>query len=70
MDPDLLEKALKEAKKNGKLPKAIIPVHLYGIPAKMTEITSIVEQLNVPVIEDAAEALGSNIHGVAPWELW
>ena len=63
MDPDLLEKALKEAKKNGKLPKAIIPVHLYGMPAKMTEITSIANEFNVPVIEDAAEALGSNIHG-------
>ena len=63
MDPDILEKALKQAKQNGKLPKAIIPVHLYGMPAKMTEITSIANEFSVPVIEDVAEALGSNIRG-------
>jgi dTDP-4-amino-4,6-dideoxygalactose transaminase len=63
IDPTLLKAALQEAKQNGKLPKAIIPVHLYGMPAKMDEITSIAKEYNVPVIEDAAEALGSNIIG-------
>jgi dTDP-4-amino-4,6-dideoxygalactose transaminase len=63
MDPTLLKAALEEAKQNGKLPKAIIPVHLYGMPAKMDEISLIAKEFNVPVIEDAAEALGSNING-------
>ena len=61
MDPVLLKAALEEAKKNGKLPKAIIPVHLYGMPAKMDEILSISNEFGIPVIEDAAEALGSSI---------
>ena len=63
MDPQLLKIALTEAKQNGGLPKAIIPVHLYGMPAKMSEIIAIANEFNIPVIEDAAEALGSNIHG-------
>jgi dTDP-4-amino-4,6-dideoxygalactose transaminase len=62
MDPQLLKTALLEAKEKGKLPKAIIPVHLYGMPAKMDEIISVAKEFNVPVIEDAAEALGSNIN--------
>lgn len=61
MDPVLLKIALDEARSKGKLPKAIIPVHLYGMPAKMNEILSIAKEFDVPVIEDAAEALGSNI---------
>jgi dTDP-4-amino-4,6-dideoxygalactose transaminase len=61
MDPGLLKYALEDAKQNGQLPKAIIPVHLYGMPAKMYEILSIANEYGVPVIEDAAEALGSSI---------
>jgi dTDP-4-amino-4,6-dideoxygalactose transaminase len=62
MDPYLLKTALEEAKENGELPKAIIPVHLYGMPAKISEIISIAKEFGIPVIEDAAEALGSNIN--------
>ena len=62
MDPVLLNKALQEARKNTELPKAIIPVHLYGMPAKMNEIIAIAEEYGVPVIEDAAEALGSKLN--------
>jgi dTDP-4-amino-4,6-dideoxygalactose transaminase len=61
MDPLLLRKALEEAKQNNKLPKAIIPVHLYGMPAKIGQIIAIAFEYGVPVIEDAAEALGSSI---------
>jgi dTDP-4-amino-4,6-dideoxygalactose transaminase len=62
MDPVLLRIALKEAKEIGQLPKAIIPVHLYGMPAKMDEILSVANEYGIPVIEDAAEALGSSIN--------
>ena len=62
MDSILLKAGLEEAKQNGKLPKAIISVHLYGMPAKMNEILTIAKEYGVPVIEDAAEALGSNIN--------
>tara|TARA_B110000046_G_scaffold71199_1_gene79121 strand:- start:689 stop:1840 length:1152 start_codon:yes stop_codon:yes gene_type:complete len=61
MDPNLLRTALRESRSKNKLPKAIIPVHLYGMPAKMSEILAVAKEFNVPVIEDAAEALGSEI---------
>lgn len=65
MDPELLEKAIKERLRKGKKPKAIIPVHLYGMPAKMKEITAIAARYEIPVVEDAAEALGSVYQGIA-----
>lgn len=64
MSPEWLEKALVyRLKETGKLPKAIIPVHLYGMPAKMDEIMRIAALFDVPVLEDAAEALGSEYQG-------
>jgi dTDP-4-amino-4,6-dideoxygalactose transaminase len=61
MDPELLEKAIKErrAQGTGHRVKAIIVVHLYGMPANMQDILKIAEKYDIPVIEDAAEALGS-----------
>jgi dTDP-4-amino-4,6-dideoxygalactose transaminase len=64
MDPNALEDAIKQRTAKGKTPKAIIPVHLYGMPAKMEDIIAIAEEYEVPIIEDAAEALGSSINGV------
>lgn len=59
MSPELLEEAIKDRMSKGKRPKAIVTVHLYGMPAKMDEILKIANQYKIPVIEDAAEALGS-----------
>ncbi|MCC5906787.1 MAG: aminotransferase class I/II-fold pyridoxal phosphate-dependent enzyme [Balneolaceae bacterium] len=61
IDPNLLEVAIKDRIKKGKKPKAIIVVHLYGMPAKMNQILQIAGKYDIPVIEDAAEALGSSI---------
>jgi dTDP-4-amino-4,6-dideoxygalactose transaminase len=63
MSPEALEIAIKDRLKKGKKPKAIIPVHLYGMPAKMDEIMEIANRYEIPVIEDAAEALGSKYNG-------
>ncbi|CAN5183794.1 DegT/DnrJ/EryC1/StrS family aminotransferase [soil metagenome] len=57
------ESPSSEESRNGGLPKAIIVVHLYGMPAKMERILEIGNKYNIPVIEDAAEALGSSIEG-------
>ena len=66
MDPVLLEKAINDRiTKTGKKPKAVIVVHLYGMPAKMNEIISICRKYDIPIIEDAAEALGSQYCGKA-----
>jgi dTDP-4-amino-4,6-dideoxygalactose transaminase len=59
MCPELLERAIKDRISKGKKPKAIIPVHLYGMPAKIEKIMEIANRYEIPVIEDAAEALGS-----------
>ncbi len=63
MDPVLLEEAIIDRIKVGKKPKAIIVVHLYGMPAKITEIKAIALKYNIPLIEDAAEAIGSEYNG-------
>lgn len=59
MCPDLLELAIKKGISRNKKPKAIIVVHLYGMPAKIDKIISIANTYDIPVVEDAAEALGS-----------
>ncbi len=64
MDPALLEEAIVDRMaKTGKKPKAIVPVYLYGMPAKLDEILSIAAKYEIPVIEDAAEAFGSRYKG-------
>jgi dTDP-4-amino-4,6-dideoxygalactose transaminase len=64
MDPVLMEEAIRDCQaKTGKLPKAIIPVHLYGMPAKMDQIMEIANRWGIPVVEDAAEALGAAFQG-------
>ena len=64
MDPVLLNEAIKDRlRKTGKLPKVIIPVHLYGMPAKIDQIMEIANYYNIPVLEDAAEALGAVFDG-------
>jgi len=63
MSPVLLEEAIKDRIAQGKKPKAIIPVHLYGMPAKMGAISVISKHYRIPILEDAAEALGSSIDG-------
>lgn len=63
LSPVLLKEAIKDRIAQGRKPKAIIPVHLYGMPAKMDAISAIARHYEIPVLEDAAEALGSSIDG-------
>lgn len=63
--PIALEEAIKDRIAKGKTPKAILAVHLYGMPYKVDEVHTIAEKYNIPVIEDAAEALGSIFKGKA-----
>ena len=64
MDPALLEQAIVDRiEKTGKKPKAIVPVYLYGMPAKIDEIMAVADKYDIPVIEDAAEGLGSRFDG-------
>jgi dTDP-4-amino-4,6-dideoxygalactose transaminase len=63
MCPERLETAIKARLNLGKKPKAIIPVHLYGMPANMLDIMDIANKHEIPVLEDAAEAFGSRYNG-------
>ena len=63
--PVALEEAIKDRIAKGKTPKAIIAVHLYGMPYKVKEVHAVADKYNIPVIEDAAEALGSTYKGQA-----
>ncbi|GAA0193202.1 aminotransferase class I/II-fold pyridoxal phosphate-dependent enzyme [Fulvivirga kasyanovii] len=63
IDPVLLERAIEDRLCKGKKPKALILVHLYGTPAKLEEILEITSKYKIPIIEDAAEALGSTYKG-------
>ena len=63
MSPELLEIAIKDCLKKGKKPKAIVWVNLYGMPAKIDEIKQIAQSYGIPLLEDAAESLGSKYNG-------
>jgi dTDP-4-amino-4,6-dideoxygalactose transaminase len=63
MSPEYLVEAIKDRISKGKRPKAIVPVHLYGMPAKMEAIMEISRKYEIPVIEDAAESLGATLKG-------
>jgi dTDP-4-amino-4,6-dideoxygalactose transaminase len=63
MCPEMLREAILDGIKKGKKPKAAIVVHLYGMPAKMDEILAVCEEFKIPLIEDAAEALGARYKG-------
>ena len=66
MDPALLEEAIRDRiAKTGKAPKAIIVVYLYGMPARIDEIMQVAAKYDIPVLEDAAEAFGSEYKGRA-----
>ncbi|MBQ9883472.1 MAG: aminotransferase class I/II-fold pyridoxal phosphate-dependent enzyme [Bacteroidaceae bacterium] len=64
MDPSLLKTAIEDRiQKTGKKPKAIIPVYLYGNPARIDEIVQIAASYDIPIVEDSAEAMGSMYDG-------
>ncbi len=64
MDPELLDKAIADRiEKTGRKPKAIVPVYLYGMPAKIDGILAVAEKYDIPVVEDAAEGFGSRYKG-------
>ena len=64
MDPELLEEAIKDRiAKTGKKPKAIVPVALYGMPYRIDKIMEIADRYGIPVVEDAAEGMGSKYNG-------
>lgn len=64
ISPTLLDEAIADRIVKGKKPKAIVAVHLYGMPYKINEIKEIADKYEIPVIEDSAEALGSTYHGI------
>ena len=64
MDPTLLKQAIEDRiLKTGKKPKAVIVVHLYGMPAQMEKIVQVCREFEIPIVEDAAEALGASLNG-------
>ncbi|MGJ8660315.1 DegT/DnrJ/EryC1/StrS family aminotransferase [Cellulophaga fucicola] len=63
MSPKLLKEAIVDRIAKGKKPKAIVAVHLYGMPYNVTEITAVAKEFDIPVVEDSAEALGSTFKG-------
>lgn len=63
ISPEALEEAVKDRIAKGKKPKAIIAVHLYGMPFKADEILAIANKYGIPLLEDSAEALGSTYKG-------
>lgn len=64
MSPELLDAAIRDRKaRTGRYPKAVIPVHLYGMPAQLDEICAVAARYGIPVLEDAAEAIGSQYKG-------
>jgi dTDP-4-amino-4,6-dideoxygalactose transaminase len=63
MCPQALEEAIKDQMVLGNKPKAILVVHLYGMPAKMDEILTVANRYEIPILEDSAEALGSSYKG-------
>lgn len=65
MDPQLLEAAIEDLRAEGRLPKAVIVVHIYGQCAQMDSITAICQKYGIPLIEDAAESLGASFRGQA-----
>lgn len=66
MNPDLLQTALKQRDQQGKLPKAVLLVHLYGQSADIAPILKICNRYEIPLIEDAAESLGTTYKGQSP----
>lgn len=66
LDPALLEQTLRKRAQSGHMPKAVLPVHLYGQSADMEAIMSVCNRYDVPVVEDAAEALGSSYNDQHP----
>ena len=66
MDPDLLADALAQKDRQGKLPKAVVVVHLYGQSADLEPILQLCDRYEIPLIEDAAEALGATYKNTSP----
>ncbi|WP_430429701.1 DegT/DnrJ/EryC1/StrS family aminotransferase [Maribacter litoralis] len=64
ISPALLRKAIENGIEKGKKPKAIIAVHLYGMPYKIAEIRTVADEFQIPILEDSAEALGSTYKGI------
>lgn len=64
LSPELLREAIVDRIKKGKKPKAIVGVHLYGMPYKIKEVHAIAKEFGIPIVEDSAEALGSSYQGI------